>query len=306
MGDQSNVWQVPNGGTPLPTSPGFAADQGPFQSPAPSTVINDEHGNPLTFGPSGQLMTFEQARLGDIDTMFFSRNADCGNNDLVTCLPETNTLVSPLDRWVVTDPTPSQTTINGERYALALDAVRDPNTGDIVCRVNTLDDLDLPGDGSLCQPNVPTDIEECLPFNPFGISQNDQDVLNYLLQDQVQFSEITQQVAGANISGALFDLPAGAVSLVLGFVHREEGGAFNGGQGTNINPNQRVQNVGGSFNSDEFYGEVLIPVIANGTAFGADLPLIDFVEVNSAAPESRDTRHHRIPGLSPVQHHVPL
>ncbi|MBK5910871.1 hypothetical protein CCR85_05110 [Rhodothalassium salexigens] len=409
--DQSNVWQVPNGGTPLPTSPGFAADQGPFQPPAPSTVINDENGNPLTFGPSGQLITFEQARLGDIDTIFFSRNADCGNNELVTCLPETNTLVSPLDRWVVTgnahfeitdgvrafvetlasrsesidtqnqppwstlffapgaqgalrisvdnpflsararetiladpdipedaeafflsrsnidivagspnrrrqqvfrivsglegdftvferdfnwdayhtygvtDSTSSQTTINGERYALALDAVRDPNTGDIVCRVNTLDDLNLPGDGSLGQPNVPTDIEECLPFNPFGINQNDQDVLNYLLQDQVQFSEITQQVAGANISGELFDLPAGAVSLALGFVHREEGGSFNVGQGTNIgiDPNQPVQNVGGSFNSDEFYGEVLIPVIANGTAFGADLPLIDFVEVNSAA-----------------------
>lgn len=76
------------------------------------------------------------------------------------------------------------------RIFAAVDAVRDPASGAIVCRV-TLINNNFPG---------------CVPFNPFGVGAPSQAAIDYSFGDQSRELRITQDVAAAEIQGALFSL----------------------------------------------------------------------------------------------------
>jgi iron complex outermembrane receptor protein len=94
---------------------------------------------------------------------------------------------------------------NTAKYALALDAVRDPVTGDIVCR-STLTD---PGNG-------------CVPWNPMGIGVNSDEARAYLFGTAHADQTTKQTVYAASITGEPFSNWAGPVSLALSAEYREE------------------------------------------------------------------------------------
>ncbi|GIX16855.1 MAG: TonB-dependent receptor [Rhodothalassiaceae bacterium] len=400
-----NVWQVPNSGMPL---------IGPFASANGDGALRDRDGNPLVFDANGNLVTWQQAGLGTPRSIFFSRDTDGFANPLIIGLDETNSIRSPLDRWIingtaryevadgvdlfiealyaraeavdrnnqppwstnffapgaagaiqinindnpfitdqlrqalidngaydpnldadgdgVTDPqfffltrsnvdivegspnfrdqdvfryvtgfegsvdflgrswdwdtafifgesnaTTRQSEINGPRYALALDAVVDtrvddegnpvnPETfGKIVCRAQIDPPETFFGD-VFAQPPI-SDIDECIPFNPFGLQNLTPEQRAYLVQQNFQATKIRQLVYEANISGDLVDLPAGPVGVAGGFTHRREQARFNVDRASfiGIDPNTPVQNVRGKFNTTEVYGETLIPIIQDGS-----------------------------------------
>jgi hypothetical protein len=57
---------------------------------------------------------------------------------------------------------------------------------------------------------------DCVPFNPFGIGAPSKASLDYVM-GTLQYKNVTNQsVADASLSGDLFSLPAGAVSLATG------------------------------------------------------------------------------------------
>lgn len=95
------------------------------------------------------------------------------------------------------------------RYAAAINAIRDPATGNIVCG---------PRDGFL---NITVD-PNCRPYNPMGRGVNSQQALDYITE--MGWSDITlkQQVLAASMSGEPFDNWAGPVSLAFGAEHRKE------------------------------------------------------------------------------------
>ncbi|WP_116813782.1 TonB-dependent receptor [Steroidobacter cummioxidans] len=94
---------------------------------------------------------------------------------------------------------------NIPKYALALDAVRDPVTGAIMCR-STLTD---PSNG-------------CVPWNPMGTGVNGPEAKKYLLGTAHADQTTRQIVYAAAITGKPFSNWAGPVSLALSGEFRQE------------------------------------------------------------------------------------
>ena len=90
-------------------------------------------------------------------------------------------------------------------YLLAIDAVRSPTTGAIVCRST----LTNPTNG-------------CVPFDVFGIGVNSQAAKNYVSGTDQDIIALTEDAAAAHISGEPFSDWAGPVSLASGIEWRHE------------------------------------------------------------------------------------
>ncbi|WP_116812716.1 TonB-dependent receptor plug domain-containing protein [Steroidobacter cummioxidans] len=90
----------------------------------------------------------------------------------------------------------------------AVDAVRHPVTGEIVCRSSIAD----PGNG-------------CVAYNPMGIGVNSQATLDYIRGAglrQYKNEEIKQDAASATIAGEPFSIWAGPVSIAAGLAYRKD------------------------------------------------------------------------------------
>ena len=115
----------------------------------------------------------------------------------------------------------------GDRYFAALDAVRDPGTGQIVCR-STLDptaDINPDNYGRPASTFTPGAGSICRPLNVLGSNVASQDALNFVLADNLNTSKITQQVVSGSISGdfdAFFKLPGGSIGFAVGAEYRRE------------------------------------------------------------------------------------
>jgi len=109
----------------------------------------------------------------------------------------------------------------------------------------------------------------CVPFNVFGgLGSITPAMLAFVTFDERDKS--TQRLADftANLSGDLFDLPAGPVGVAIGYEHRDQRASYDpdpiivAGLGADV----PTSAAAGGFNVDEVYGELRVPVLAN-TAF---------------------------------------
>jgi iron complex outermembrane receptor protein len=91
-------------------------------------------------------------------------------------------------------------------YNRASDAVVDPNTGQIVCRVITGDVYGRP----------------CVPYNVMGIGVNTKAALDYISSTAYSWIALAQDVFEVNATGEPFSTWAGPVSLALNATHRYE------------------------------------------------------------------------------------
>lgn len=91
------------------------------------------------------------------------------------------------------------------RYNAAIDAVRNPATGAIVCR------------STLTNSN-----NGCVPYNVFGTGVASEAARNYVRDTSWGRSKLTQEVAAATLHGEPFSTWAGPVSLAAGLEHRKE------------------------------------------------------------------------------------
>ncbi|HYW17034.1 MAG TPA: TonB-dependent receptor [Allosphingosinicella sp.] len=114
--------------------------------------------------------------------------------------------------------------INTQRFLLANDSVRNPVTGQIVCRSQI--DPNFAGSDANGDPAVlAADIAACVPLNPFGDNASSQAVRDYLTVDSAATGKITQLVAGGFVAGDLssfFELPGGPVAFSVGGEYRRE------------------------------------------------------------------------------------
>lgn len=119
----------------------------------------------------------------------------------------------------------------------------------------------------------------CVPFNIFGGAGSiTPEQANYVLFTQQDSSSQRLADASINLSGSLFDLPAGPVGVALGYEFRDQSGKFQpdavvaAGLGSDI----PAQPSSGSFDVNEAYGELRVPLLG-------DLPVAQLLEAAFAA-----------------------
>jgi outer membrane receptor protein involved in Fe transport len=149
------------------------------------------------------------------------------------------------------------------RWLAARDVIADPVTGQPVCRSAT------------------ARAGGCLPLDIFSLDKPSQALIDYVMDDRDEQRVNTQQIFGANVSGSVFSLPYGDVSVALGVEHRKEtlktaddplalSGELVYGGGPGARPELDV-----SFKVTEAYGELVVPILK-------DIPFIDRLELEGA------------------------
>lgn len=180
---------------------------------------------------------------------------------------------------------------NNERWFAAIDAVRDPATGQIVCRSTLNPNARAFGDVLGRQTDAASWGETlrgttCVPVNIFGENTVSPEARAYINGTAESSAEIQQHVFSAFVSGdssQAFELPAGPVGFVLGAEYRKEESLF-----TPSDIERRGAELGydltwlgqgsiteGEFDVYELYGELAVPVLR-------DLPFAQSVDVSLA------------------------
>jgi outer membrane receptor protein involved in Fe transport len=171
----------------------------------------------------------------------------------------------------------------GTFLQFALDAVRDPNTGNIACAAT------LPGN-----PNYNPAAAGCVPLNLFGSNNASPAALAYAFRTLVEFSTLKQEVLSANIGGNLFDgFGAGPVKAEFGAEARRDTANV-----THDLADQPWYNnyflsygldYGGTISVLEGYGEVTVPVLK-------DLALVKYLELDAAVRETQNKNENQTAG----------
>jgi outer membrane receptor protein involved in Fe transport len=101
--------------------------------------------------------------------------------------------------------------------------------------------------------------------------------VDYVAADQTFQTRITQQVIQANLSGELFQLPAGGLGVAIGAEYRKETSLENNDALTNagLNAGNALPDTQGEFDVRELYGEINIPILA-------DVPFFDRLSLRAA------------------------
>ncbi len=131
--------------------------------------------------------------------------------------------------------------------SLASDAVRDPNTGEIVCRIT----LTNPG-------------SDCVPLNRFGVGVASQEGLDYILGEPRREQFLEQRVAALNFNFDAFEGWAGAISVATGIEWREE--SIDAFVDSKYNSGWKYGNykvTAGKYTVKEGYIETLVPLVEN-------------------------------------------
>lgn len=159
--------------------------------------------------------------------------------------------------------------VYNDRFFAAVDAVRDPATGNVTCRVNVDPtwEPDQPFSSRTATPVTTFSPGQCQPLNLFSKTQS-AGALAFITAPTTDRSSIEQQVASASISGdfrELFSLPGGPIGFALGGEYRKEKSDFNPDpiiqQG--LTYTNKLEPTHGSFNVKEVYGELNAPLFKN-------------------------------------------
>lgn len=110
----------------------------------------------------------------------------------------------------------------------------------------------------------------CVPINVYGLNPDGTTKISpaavaWLQTNLIRDSKQTMQVAAVDADGSLFDLPAGPIQVSVGAEYRKESSSDVFDPLSNEARNGYVQenNISGSFNVKEAYGEIEVPLLAN-------------------------------------------
>jgi outer membrane receptor protein involved in Fe transport len=173
--------------------------------------------------------------------------------------------------------------VNLQRYLLAIDAVRNPANGQIVCRA-TIDPsarTPYPGatDTAFANATLAADVAACVPLNLFGEGFITPEARNYVLQgDSFARGRINQFVLNAFMSGdtsEFFNLPGGPIGFAVGGEYRKEDASYRQDEATlaGLTFYNAISNFEPpSFEVKEAFGELRLPILRE-TPFFHELTL---------------------------------
>ena len=197
--------------------------------------------------------------------------------------------VSVDDNGTPLDPTDDITTTITEADILGFSGTSSAGVGDIVCESayqaafgnvsglsgNGVTDGDLPF------------VQGCVPLNLFGKGVRSEAAKAWVTGNQMTQTDIEQTVFNFNFGGDLFELPGGSLGFNVGYEAREERAAFVPGTGTSvpISRSSPFEATGGQYETDEFYGEVVVPLFSPDM----NIPALELLELSGAIREIDNT-----------------
>jgi iron complex outermembrane receptor protein len=172
----------------------------------------------------------------------------------------------------------------GTFLQFALDAVRDPATGNIVCAAT------LPG------PNYNPAAAGCVPLNLFGSNNASRAALNYAFRELVEYSTLDEEVLSGNVHGDLSDgFGAGPIKAAFGVEQRRNTANVTHDLAQQPWYDEYFLSYGldyaGKISVLEGYGEVTVPVLK-------DLPLAQYLEFDGAFRETNNTNTNQTAGAA--------
>lgn len=168
--------------------------------------------------------------------------------------------------------------LDRQRFLLALDAGRNPTTGQIQCRAQFDPAAAVPFAGS--DARLASDIAACVPYNPFGGSDNSAaaNYFRYNARHKASLSQLDiQGFVGGDLS-QIFSLPGGPVGFSIGGEYRKERARYQNDPFVESGATNAV--IIGEFDPPAFevkeaFGELRIPLLK-------DLPFIRELTLNGA------------------------
>lgn len=148
-----------------------------------------------------------------------------------------------------------------------------------------IDSQDLDGDGitdeAICIDATARGFN-CAPVDIYGFNSLSQGAIDFVSAPSSLSTSVEQEIIGGNISGDLFDLPAGMVGIAAGFEYREEfsRSEFDALQQAGLNAGNAIPATEGSFDVTEYYVEANIPVLDSVT-MNAAVRLSDYSTVGN-------------------------
>lgn len=117
----------------------------------------------------------------------------------------------------------------------------------------------------------------CAPANIFGAGNISQAAVDYIAAQGTYQTGIKQHVVQGNISGTLFELPAGPLGVAAGVEYRREESFSDNDALTNagLNAGNALPDTSGAFDVVEGFVEVRVPILA-------DTPGFELLEVGGA------------------------
>jgi len=157
---------------------------------------------------------------------------------------------------------------------------QDQTNGGVFNTLNFFNALRTEDDGNggvQCADSFARDLG-CVPINVFGAGSITQEMLDWVGVDSQLTSRMTQQVAGATISGNLLEMPAGDLGVAVGFEWRKEESRFNSDSlaQSGLTSGNTTPNTVGEYNVKEAYAEAIVPLLA-------DAPLVEYLGLELAA-----------------------
>ena len=116
---------------------------------------------------------------------------------------------------------------------------------------------------------TPIEDSNCVPVSLFGFGTASAEALEYVTFQNRNVSTLEQYVFNANVGGDLFRLFTNPVSFNVGYEFRREEGFFDASEpaeeGRGIDA--AVADVGGSFEVNEVFGELFVPILTPSNDF---------------------------------------
>ena len=148
----------------------------------------------------------------------------------------------------------------------AISGVTLNGVGDITCQsvIDVATGVQTGASGSGITDNDIPFVQGCAPLDVFGFNRASAAALDFVTGPSRQSIDNQSTQFIMNLNGDIIDLPAGPLSFNVGYEARRESGTFEPsladqlplGRSTASAPN------GGSYTTDEFYGELSLPIVS--------------------------------------------
>ncbi len=222
---------------------------------------------PLFFGPDSGSTPFLVNLVWDADQQFNPFGMDLGPDNLVFAARRPieagpRIFNQDVNTWYVSTGFDGQFTVSDRELFWDVSAVWSENNA-TQTKFNQFNARSI--NIALGPPELCAITPGCVPLNIVGAGSMTREMLDFVTYTGVDTSGQQLFDATANLSGDLFELPAGSVGFAVGFEYREEDGDFipdpvvAAGETADVPTNP----TSGGFDVTEFYGEVIVPLLAD-------------------------------------------